>query len=96
MSYRTAVTFGRNVAYLVQALADAGIKPSSSKTYTLSEIHDALAAIHDDFAPYVGCDGDYLNEAWYFYYVRGNLITGQYEPSEKRKFVFPDLSLWCN
>ncbi|KAJ0425851.1 ribonuclease T2-like protein [Aspergillus carlsbadensis] len=66
-----------------KALADAGIKPSTSKTYTLSEIHDALAAIHGDFAPYVACDGDYLNEAWYFYYVRGNLITGEYEPSEK-------------
>ncbi|KAL2809304.1 ribonuclease T2-like protein [Aspergillus granulosus] len=66
-----------------KALAAAGITPSNSKTYTLSEIHDALAAIHDDFAPYVACDGDNLNEAWYFYYVRGNLITGEYEPSEK-------------
>ncbi|KAL2824955.1 ribonuclease T2-like protein [Aspergillus cavernicola] len=66
-----------------KALAAAGITPSNSKTYGLSEIHDALSNIHEGFAPYVACDGDYLSEAWYFYYVRGNLITGQYEPSEK-------------
>ncbi|KAI9368748.1 ribonuclease T2-like protein [Aspergillus egyptiacus] len=66
-----------------QALADAGITPSNDETYTLTEIHDALAAIHEDFAPYVGCDDSgNLNEAWYFYYVRGNLMTGSFEPAE--------------
>ncbi|KAL4915510.1 ribonuclease T2-like protein [Aspergillus aurantiobrunneus] len=66
-----------------KALADAGITPSDSETYSLNDIHDALSAIHDGNAPYVGCDGDNLNEIWYFYYVRGNLITGSFEPSEK-------------
>ncbi|KAL4809313.1 ribonuclease T2-like protein [Aspergillus unguis] len=66
-----------------EALESAGITPSSSATYTLDEIHDALAAIHDDFSPYVACDDDNLNEAWYFYNVRGNLITGDFEPAEK-------------
>ncbi|KAL4977026.1 ribonuclease T2-like protein [Aspergillus desertorum] len=66
-----------------KALAAAGITPSSNATYTLDQIHSALSHIHDGFAPYVGCDGDNLNEAWYFYYVRGNLITGDFDAAEK-------------
>ncbi|KAL4970281.1 T2 family ribonuclease [Aspergillus stella-maris] len=66
-----------------QALSAAGITPSTSKTYTLDEIHSALGDIHDGYAPYVSCDGDNLNEIWYFYYVRGNLITGEFDPAEK-------------
>jgi hypothetical protein len=69
-----------------QALAAAGITPSESKTYTLDAIHKALGDIHDGYAPYVSCDGDNLNELWYFYYVRGNLVTGSFEPAEKREF----------
>ncbi|KAL4873803.1 hypothetical protein BDV12DRAFT_53321 [Aspergillus spectabilis] len=66
-----------------KALAAANITPSTSKTYTLSEVHNALANIHDGFAPYVACDGDNLNEVWYFYYLRGNVANGLYDPSEK-------------
>ncbi|KAL4788549.1 ribonuclease T2-like protein [Aspergillus varians] len=66
-----------------KALSAAGITPSTSKTYSLDDIHAALSNIHDGFAPYVGCSGNNLSEIWYFYYTRGNLITGDYEPAEK-------------
>ena len=71
----------------LQALSAAGITPSTSKTYTLDEIHSALGDIHDGYAPYVSCDSDNLNEIWYFYNVRGNLITGEFEPTEKCKLT---------
>ncbi|KAF5020316.1 hypothetical protein F66182_7692 [Fusarium sp. NRRL 66182] len=62
-------------------LADAGIKPSTSKTYAASEIEDALAAQHG--APVtIGCDGNSLNEVWYHYNVKGSLQEGEFVVSE--------------
>ncbi|KAH1277857.1 hypothetical protein KXW98_002939 [Aspergillus fumigatus] len=62
-----------------KALAAAGITPSSSKTYKLSDILSALSAI-TGHEPSVGCSNGELNEAWYFFNIKGNLINGKYVP----------------
>ncbi|KAJ5676530.1 uncharacterized protein N7477_002163 [Penicillium maclennaniae] len=68
-----------------QALAAAGITPSSSKTYTLSAIEAALSKLHGGSQAYVGCESGSLNEVWYFFNVRGNAIDGLYEATAPRK-----------
>jgi ribonuclease T2 len=70
---------------LVQALSDAGITPSSSKTYTLSAIQAALTNLHDGASVYLGCSSGVLNEVWYFFNVAGNAIDGQYQAVDTRK-----------
>ncbi|KAJ5167486.1 Ribonuclease T2 [Penicillium canariense] len=65
-----------------KALSDAGITPSSSKTYSLSKIQSALSTLHDGAEVYLGCDNGSLNEVWYFFNVAGNAIDGQYVASD--------------
>ncbi|KAK9634581.1 Ribonuclease T2 precursor (RNase T2), variant 3 [Aspergillus fumigatus] len=72
-----------------KALAAAGITPSSSKTYKLSDILSALSAI-TGHEPSVGCSNGELNEAWYFFNIKGNLINGKYVPIDPRMLsVYP-------
>jgi ribonuclease T2 len=59
-------------------LSDAGIVPSTSTTYSLSAIQNALANKFDGHAPYVGCRSGQLDELWYFYNIRGSLQTGDF------------------
>ena len=64
-----------------KALADAGIHPSTSRTYTNKEISEALYNLTG--APVVlGCNRGALNQAWYTFNVRGNLQTGAFVASE--------------
>jgi ribonuclease T2 len=63
------------------ALAAAGITPSRTKTYTLRELQDALSAVTGSRV-WLGCQGRYLNQAWYYYNVRGSLQTGEFVPTE--------------
>lgn len=72
----------------MQALSSAGITPDSSKTYKRSEIESALAKLHGGSTPYLGCKDGALSEVWYFFNVKGNLIDGQFKPSESRKLYF--------
>lgn len=67
-----------------QALAAAGITPDSSKTYTSSEIQSALTKLHGAQV-YLGCHDGALNEVWYFFNVRGNVIDGQYQAATPRE-----------
>lgn len=69
----------------VQALAAAGITPSTSKTYTLSAIQKALTTMHGA-SVYLGCSSGKLNQVWYFYNVKGNAIDGTYKAVDTRKF----------
>lgn len=62
-------------------LEDAGILPSTSKTYTAAEIQAALSANHAEKQVYLGCSGGALNEIWYFFNVRGTLQDGSFEPA---------------
>lgn len=65
---------------MLQFLADAGIVPSRTKTYTLAEIEDALAKGHGSDVT-VRCHGHSLNEIWYHFNVAGTLQTGYFVPS---------------
>ena len=58
-------------------LAEAGITPSSSETYSSDEITSALEGKHGA-AVTIGCDGDELNEVWYHFNVQGSLQDGEF------------------
>ncbi|KAJ5131396.1 uncharacterized protein N7515_007435 [Penicillium bovifimosum] len=64
-----------------KALSAAGITPSTSKTYTSSEIQSALTEMHGAEV-YLGCSGEKLDQVWYFYNVQGNAIEGKYKAVE--------------
>jgi ribonuclease T2 len=59
-------------------LADAGITPSSSKTYTLSAIQNALSSKHGQKV-YLDCSSKSLSAVYYYFHVKGSVITGQWE-----------------
>ncbi|KAJ5826620.1 hypothetical protein N7447_003383 [Penicillium robsamsonii] len=61
-----------------KALAAAGITPSTSKTYSLADIQAALTDLHGAEV-YLGCSSGELNQAWYFFNVKGNAIDGTYK-----------------
>lgn len=61
-----------------QWLKEAGIEPSTSKTYTFSAIQAALAAHRPGVQVTLGCKSSALNEIWYHYDVRGPLQTGEF------------------
>jgi len=60
-----------------QFLANAGITPSSSKTYSASAIQAALTSAHGQPVT-IGCQSGQLNEVWYHFHVRGSVQTGQF------------------
>ncbi|EAW07190.1 T2 family ribonuclease [Aspergillus clavatus NRRL 1] len=64
-----------------KALADAGITPSSSTTYRRSDILSALSAI-TGHEPSISCASGALNQAWYFFNIKGNAIDGQYTATD--------------
>ncbi|KAK2592345.1 Ribonuclease T2 precursor (RNase T2) [Conoideocrella luteorostrata] len=64
-----------------QWLADAGIKPSTSKTYSLSQIQSVLSEKHGAKVT-LSCKGKAFNEVWYHYNVKGSLQTGQFVAAE--------------
>ncbi|KAL8926558.1 MAG: hypothetical protein Q9208_002885 [Pyrenodesmia sp. 3 TL-2023] len=62
-------------------LSAAGILPSTSKTYTAAEINTALAKPRGVQVS-VQCSNSALDEIWYYYYVRGSVQTGTFEPTD--------------
>ncbi|KAF2144502.1 uncharacterized protein K452DRAFT_325066 [Aplosporella prunicola CBS 121167] len=62
-------------------LSEAGITPSSSKTYTFAEIQKVLSAKHGNEVT-LGCKGGALNEIWYHFDVRGSVVTGEFVSAE--------------
>lgn len=73
----------------LQALSAAGITPSSSTTYQLSDIQNALSAAHGGHQVRLGCSNGELNEVWYFFNVKGNAITGEYVATDTGTSRFP-------
>ncbi|PGH19861.1 hypothetical protein AJ80_03778 [Polytolypa hystricis UAMH7299] len=63
-----------------QILADAGIRPDSSKTYALSELQNAISTTFGRPVT-LNCKNSVLNEVWYFYNVRGSALLGEYIPT---------------
>jgi ribonuclease T2 len=64
-----------------QWLADAGITPSSTKTYTSAAIQSALSKAYGHQV-YLGCASGALDEIWYFYNVRGSVQSGTFVPTD--------------
>jgi hypothetical protein len=64
-----------------QFLSDAGITPSESGTHKLSDVQDALNKAHG-MEVAVNCEGDNLNEVWYFFNVKGSAQSGKYVPAK--------------
>lgn len=82
-----AVDFFKKTVSLFQSLptykwlSDAGIKPSSSKKYSLKDIQSVLTKQHG--APVtLGCKSGALNQVWYHYNVRGSLQQGEFVATE--------------
>jgi len=67
------------------ALEKAGIVPHSRLHYPLSDIQGALQK-YSGGRVVLRCEGprrDVLHEAWYVYFVRGSLQTGQFVPAQE-------------
>ncbi|KAH9905840.1 ribonuclease T2-like protein [Xylariomycetidae sp. FL2044] len=62
-------------------LADAGITPSASETYALSDIQAALSRNHGGESVYVGCSGDAVEQVYYYFNVYGSVANGQFVPA---------------
>lgn len=60
-------------------LAAAGILPSTTVTYTLAQIQDALTA-HHGHNVIINCKNGELDELWYHYNVRGSVQSGVFIP----------------
>jgi len=63
-------------------LSDAGITPSSSQTYSSSDIQAALSKNHGGKEVYLGCRSGELDEIWYFFNTRGSVQGGTFEPAD--------------
>lgn len=80
-----AVAFFNTVVALFKTLptytflANAGITPSSSKTYTLSQITSAIQSA-TGFTPALDCDGSNLNQISYYFNIKGSLLDGTFVP----------------
>jgi ribonuclease T2 len=72
---RAVQAFKRLPSY--QWLADAGIVPSQTATYTLAQIQAALES-HHGHDVIINCSGKELNELWYHYNVRGSIQSGEF------------------
>lgn len=75
----------------LQFLANAGIVPSATATYTFDQIMAALTAAHG-FPVTIQCSGGALDEIWYHYNVRGSVQTGDFvatDPGMCPSYFFP-------
>ena len=85
--FENTVNYGKKAAELHQQLttekflAAEGIVPTTEKQYALSDIEAALKKWHADADVYVGCLNGGLSEVWYYHYLKGNLLTGDYTPT---------------
>lgn len=58
-------------------LLEAGIEPSTTKTYTRDQIQSVLTAKHGRPVT-LGCKSGKLDEVWYHFEVRGSVQTGEF------------------
>ncbi|KAF9486457.1 ribonuclease [Pholiota conissans] len=80
-----AVAFFQTVVKLFQTLptftflANAGITPSTSKTFTLSQLTSALKA-QSGFTPALDCSSGALNQISWYFNLKGSIIDGTFVP----------------
>ncbi|KAI5120848.1 hypothetical protein M0805_007035 [Coniferiporia weirii] len=60
-------------------LSNQGITPSTGKTYTYTELTNALQA-ESGVVPALNCDGDTLDEIYWYFNLKGSVIDGTFEP----------------
>ncbi|RFU31258.1 hypothetical protein B7463_g5050, partial [Scytalidium lignicola] len=77
--FQTAVNLFKTVDTYA-FLADAGIVPSSSATYTAAEIQAAIRAAFG-FEATIQCSSGALDEIWYSFDVLGSVVTGTFQPA---------------
>lgn len=73
--------FGSRRTNATQWLAEAGIVPSTSATYTSAQIQAALSSKRSGVTATLGCKNSALNEIWYHFSVRGSVANGEFVPS---------------
>ncbi|KAK5061004.1 hypothetical protein LTR84_007545 [Exophiala bonariae] len=75
-------------------LSEAGILPSSERTYDLAELEEAIESSSHGFPVTLRCRSGELNEIWYHFSVRGSLRISNKVPSsaESSSPAFPFLS----
>ncbi|KAG7099665.1 hypothetical protein E1B28_001490 [Marasmius oreades] len=61
-------------------LADQGITPSSTATFSLSQITNALTTASGGFKPALQCEGSNLNAISWYFNLRGSVIDGEFVP----------------
>ncbi|KAF7971676.1 hypothetical protein HWV62_20112 [Athelia sp. TMB] len=61
-------------------LANAGIVPSSTKTYSFTDVNAALVAGSGGYTPAVGCTSGALSSISWYYNLKGSVIDGTFVP----------------
>uniref|UniRef100_A0A0W0FAY3 ribonuclease T2 n=1 Tax=Moniliophthora roreri TaxID=221103 RepID=A0A0W0FAY3_MONRR len=61
-------------------LSNQGITPSTSKTFTLSQLTTALKTESGGFTPALDCSGSTLNAISWYYNLKGSIIDGTFVP----------------
>ncbi|KAK0233598.1 ribonuclease T2 [Armillaria fumosa] len=61
-------------------LANQGITPSSTATYSLSKVLAALKTESGGFTPALDCDGGSLNQIYWYFNLRGSVVDGDFVP----------------
>lgn len=62
-----------------QFLSTAGIIPTVTRQYKLSDVEAALQEAHGA-SVYVGCLNNSISEIWYYHNLQGSVLTGTYKP----------------
>ncbi|KAK3328025.1 ribonuclease T2-like protein [Cercophora scortea] len=85
VDYFTRASALFNTLDTYSALRKAGIVPQARKHYPLADVQKALE-IYSGGRVVLRCTGgrrrDVLHEAWYVYYVKGSLQTGEFVPAQ--------------
>ncbi|KAI0046625.1 ribonuclease T2 [Auriscalpium vulgare] len=80
-----AIAFFQQVVALFKTLptyewlSDAGITPSSSKTFTLSQLTTPLKAAFGG-TPAIDCTSGAVNQISYYYHLKGSVLDGEFIP----------------
>lgn len=76
--YRIAVNLYKKLN-TYKFLTDAGIEPSTTKTYTKDQIQKALNKGFGEKTVYFKCDkSNALQEVWYFHHIKGSVLGEQF------------------
>jgi len=81
-----AVDFFNTLVNLFQTLptytwlANAGILPDSSTTYTLSQLSGALTSASGGFTPALYCSSGSLYQIYWYFNLKGSLVDGSFVP----------------